>query len=79
MIHSPPPMKAAIARDHTSRKQRRRPSTDQCAVAAACRTRSPARGQEAKALPHRHGFQILLDTPAAARLQEILCGELAGL
>jgi hypothetical protein len=36
-------------------------------------------GQEAKAVSHREGFQIILDAPGAARLQEILGGEIVGL
>jgi ParB family transcriptional regulator, chromosome partitioning protein len=73
-------LEAAIARDQTPRQQRRQPGADQCAVAARLQdTIARAIGQEAKAVAHRDGFQILLDAPAAARLQQILGGEIAGL
>ncbi len=74
-------LEAAIARDQTPR-QHRGASRVRISVAVAVRlqdTIARAIGQEAKAVAHRDGFQIILDAPAAARLQQILGGEIAGL
>ena len=64
---------------------RRRGSSGASRVRISARSRlrlqdtiARAIGQEAKAVAHRDGFQILLDAPAAARLQQILGREIAG-
>jgi ParB family chromosome partitioning protein len=73
-------LEAAIARASIPTTPRRRPGADQVAVAVRLQeTIARAIGQEAKAVPHRDGFQIILDAPAAARLQQILGDEIAGL
>ena len=73
-------LEAAIAQVSAAAAPRRRPGADQVAVAVRLQeTIARAIGQEAKAVPHREGFQIILDAPAAARLQQILGGEIAGL
>lgn len=73
-------LEAAISRAQQPRAERRRPGADQCAAAARLQdTIARAIGQEAKAIPHRNGFQVILDAPAAARLEQILCGEVTAL
>jgi ParB family chromosome partitioning protein len=73
-------LEAAVAHTAAPPTSRRRPGADQVAVAARLQdTIARAIGQEAKAVPYREGFQIILDTAAAARLAQILGGEIAGL
>jgi ParB family chromosome partitioning protein len=73
-------LEAVISHASAPATPRRRPGADQVAVAARLQdTIARAIGQEAKAVPHREGFQIILDAPAAARLAQILGGEIAGL
>ena len=73
-------LEAAIAQPSAPPAPRRRPGADQVAVAVRLQdTIARAIGQEAKAVPHRDGFQIILDATAAARLQQILGGEITGL
>ena len=73
-------LEAAIARVSAAAVPRHRPGADQVAVAVRLQdTITRAIGQETKAVPHREGFQIILDASAATRLQEILGGEIAGL
>jgi ParB family transcriptional regulator, chromosome partitioning protein len=73
-------LEAAIGRASASPAPRRRPGADQVAVAVRLQdTIARAIGHEARAVPHRDGVQIILDAPAAARLQEILGNEIAAL
>jgi len=56
------------------------PNPDQCAAAAKLQDAiANATGCEARARPHRRGFQIILDQAAAERLARILGAEATGL
>jgi ParB family chromosome partitioning protein len=56
------------------------PHPDQCAAAAKLQDAiANATGCEARATPHRRGFQIILDQAAAERLARILGGEMTAL
>jgi ParB family transcriptional regulator, chromosome partitioning protein len=73
-------LESEIARGLTSPTHRPSPDPDQCAVAtrlAEAITR--AIGSEATAKPHRNGFQILLDHPAADRLARALGADMGAL
>jgi ParB family transcriptional regulator, chromosome partitioning protein len=72
-------LEAEIARVARPAAPRRQPHPDQCAAAARLQdVIAMATGCEAKATPHRRGFQIILDQAAADRLGRILGGEVAG-
>ncbi|HET7052232.1 MAG TPA: ParB/RepB/Spo0J family partition protein [Solirubrobacteraceae bacterium] len=66
-------LESEIARMAKPTAARRSPDADQCAVAARLEEAlTRAIGCEATAKPHRKGFQILLDHPAADRLARAL-------
>jgi ParB family chromosome partitioning protein len=72
-------LEAEIARVARTAAPRRPPHPDQCAAAARLQDAiASATGCEAKATPHRRGFQIILDQAAADGLARILGGEVAG-
>lgn len=72
-------LEAEIARVAKPAAPRRPPHPDQCAAAARLQdVIATATGCEAKATPHRRGFQIILDQAAADRLARVLGGEVAG-
>jgi ParB family chromosome partitioning protein len=71
-------LEAEIARVAKPAAPRRPPHPDQCAAAARLQdVIVTATGCEAKAAPHRLGFQIVLDQAAADRLARVLSGEAA--
>ena len=71
-------LEAEIARVARPAAPRRQPHPDQSAAAARLQdVIASATGCEAKATPHRRGFQIILDPAAADRLARILGGEVA--
>jgi len=72
-------LEAEIARVAKPAASRRPPHPDQCAAAARLQdVIANATGCEAKATPHRRGFQIILDQAAADQLARVLGGEVAG-
>ena len=72
-------LEAEIARVAGPAAPRLQPHPDQSAAAARLQdVIASATGCEAKAIPHRRGFQIILDQAAADRLARILGGEVAG-
>jgi hypothetical protein len=72
-------LEAEIARVARPAAPRLQPHPDQSAAAARLQdVIASATGCEAKAIPHRRGFQIILDQAAADRLARILGGEVAG-
>ena len=73
-------LEAEIARDATPAAPRRSPHPDQCAAAAKLQEAiAKATGCEARAMPHRRGFRIILDQAAADRLARILGGDMRAL
>lgn len=69
-----------ITRAATPASPRPSPDADQCAVAMRLEeTITRAIGCDATAKPHRHGFQILLDHPAADRLARALGADMGAL
>jgi ParB family chromosome partitioning protein len=73
-------LEAEIARAAKPTKPRPSPHPDRCAAAAKLQdTIVHATGCEARATPHRHGFQIILDQAAADRLARILGGDMPAL
>jgi ParB family chromosome partitioning protein len=73
-------LECEIARTARPPGARRSPDPDQCAVAARLEEAiTRAIGCEATAKPHRNGFQILLDHPAADRLARALGADMGAL
>jgi len=73
-------LEAEITRGARPAVPRPVPDPDQCAAAAKLQDAiANATGCEARATPHRRGFQIILDQAAAGRLAQILGGEMAAL
>ncbi len=73
-------LEAEISRGAKPAVPRPVPHPDQCAAAAKLQDAiANATGCEARATPHRRGFQIILDQAAAGRLAQILGGEMAAL
>jgi ParB family transcriptional regulator, chromosome partitioning protein len=73
-------LEAEIARMAKPTEPRRSPHPDQCAAAAKLQDAIVhATGCEARATPHQHGFQIILDQAAAGRLARILGGDMTAL
>ncbi len=69
-------LEAEIARASKPTAARPEPHPDQCAAAAKLQDAiATATGCEARATPHRRGFQIILDQAAADRLARILGGD----
>ncbi len=70
-------LEAEITRASKPPAPRPEPHPDQCAAAAKLQDAiAAATGCEARATPHRRGFQIILDLAAADRLALILGGEM---
>ena len=75
-----PRARGEISRAAKPAASRRPPDPDQCAVATRLEEAiTRAIGCEAKAKPHRGGFQILLDQPAADRLARALGADMGAL
>jgi ParB family transcriptional regulator, chromosome partitioning protein len=73
-------LESAIARAAKPPATRSLPDADQCAVATRLQEAiTRAIGCEAAAKPHRNGFQILLDHPAADRLARALGADMGAL
>jgi ParB family chromosome partitioning protein len=73
-------LESEISRAATAPAPRPAPDPDQCAVATRLEEAiTRAIGCEAKAKPHRGGFQILLDHPAADRLARALGADMGAL
>ena len=73
-------LESEISRAATAPAPRPAPDPDQCAVATRLEEAiTRAIGCEAKAKPHRAGFQILLDHPAADRLARALGADMGAL
>jgi len=73
-------LESEISRAATAPASRPAPDPDQCAVATRLEEAiTRAIGCEAKAKPHRSGFQILLDHPAADRLARALGADMGAL
>jgi len=73
-------LESEISRAAKAPASRAAPDPDQCAVATRLEEAiTRAIGCEAKAKPHRGGFQILLDHPAAARLVRALGADMGAL
>ena len=73
-------LEAEIARVAKPVSPRPLPHPDQCAAAAKLQDAvANATGCEARAAPHRRGFQIILDQAAADRLALILGGDVTAL
>ena len=73
-------LEAEISRGPRPAAARPAPHPDQCAAAAKLQDAiTNATGCEARATPHRRGFQIILDQPAADRLARVLGGEVTAL
>jgi ParB family chromosome partitioning protein len=73
-------LESAIARAAKAPATRPLPDADQCAVATRLQEAiTRAIGCEATAKPHRKGFQILLDHPAADRLARALGADMGAL
>lgn len=73
-------LESEIARAAKPTAERPAPDPDQCAVAARLEDAiTRAIGCEASAKPHRKGFQILLDHPAADRLARALGADMGAL
>jgi ParB family chromosome partitioning protein len=71
-------LESEIARSNKPPKERQSPHPDQSAAAVELEDAIlGATGCEARARPHRDGFQITLDQTAAERLARILDGEKA--
>jgi ParB family chromosome partitioning protein len=73
-------LEAEIARIVNPREPRPSPHPDRCAAAAKLQDAIVnATGCEARAAPHRRGFQIILDHAAADRLARVLGGDTTAL
>jgi ParB family transcriptional regulator, chromosome partitioning protein len=73
-------LEAEISRGAKPATPRRMEDPDQCAAAAKLQDAiANATGCEARARPHRRGFQIILDQAAADRLTRILGGDVTAL
>ncbi len=73
-------LEAEITRGTEPAAPRRLPNPDQCTAAAKLQDAiANATGCEARATPHRGGFQIILDQAAADRLARILGGDMTAL
>lgn len=73
-------LETEIARAVKPAPARQSPNPDQCAAAAKLQDAiANATGCEARATPHRRGFQIILDQAAADRLARILGGDMRAL
>jgi ParB family transcriptional regulator, chromosome partitioning protein len=66
-------LEAEIARTSDPHQAPRQPHPDACAAAATLQDAiTKATGCDARARPHRHGYQIILDQSAADKLAQIL-------
>jgi ParB family transcriptional regulator, chromosome partitioning protein len=73
-------LEAEISRGAKPAAPRALPHPDQCAAAAKLQDAiANATGCEARATPHRRGFQIILDQAGADRLARILGGDMTAL
>jgi len=73
-------LEAEISRGAKPAAPRPLPHPDQCAAAAKLQDAiANATGCDARATPHRRGFQIILDQAAADRLARILGGDMTAL
>lgn len=69
-------LEAEIRRPAKSAPRRREPAPDHCVAAARLQDALvTAIGCDARAIPHRRGFQIMLDKPAADSLLRLLGGD----